>query len=231
MTTKAWLNGVGLLGALLSATGCGGHLDLGDDGRGTTAGGSGLDAGSGGSKNDSTNNELVGGTGGSKNDSMNDEQVGGADSTGSCTVGLIHVALGTEVANSDFDYTSRCASDSDATHLDPFAYFVGSALVLSACASSEPGSPRLRIVASDVTGAGHYSTNSVSLTDRNRRLWAYEGSAPSTQLGWTTKVDELSAVDEAVSGTYAGQLTSASDVANLMGTFSLCRGPDREDSP
>jgi hypothetical protein len=229
MTAKAWLKGVGLLGTLLNVTACGGHLDLGDDSRDMTAGKTGFEADSGGAKNEAS--EMVGGAGGANNQPTNNQPLGGADSIGSCTVGLIHVALGTEVANSDFDYTSRCASDADATNLDPFAYLVDSVLVLSACASSEPGSPSLRIVASEVTGSGHYSINSVSLTDPELKQWSYEGSTPSNQLGWTTNVDELGAVDATTSGTYAGRLTSGDDVAHLMGTFRLCRGPDREALP
>ena len=221
MMTKTWLNGLSLMGTLLSVTCCGGHLDLGDDSRGMTAGDSGLEATTGGKKNVATET-----AGGSTNDPANDETLAGAGGTEGCTAGSIHVALGTERANSDFDFTSRCASNTAVTSLDPFAYLVDSKLLLAACASSEPGSPGLRIVASEVTGSGHYSINSVALTDPNLEHWSHEGALPATELGWTTNVDELGAVGEMVSGTYAGQLTSGTEVANLMGTFSLCRGPD-----
>jgi hypothetical protein len=138
---------------------------------------------------------------------------------------MIHVALGEPQGNSDFDLLTVCP-DGAADSTVPVANFVHGQLVIAGCDSSDGGSPGLRISVSGVSGAGEYSTNDIAFTDPSLRDWAYQGSLPSTKLGWTTTIESVGSVGGVVTGTYIGALKSGADQANLMGYFKVCRGPD-----
>lgn len=142
-----------------------------------------------------------------------------------CQASMIHVALGEPQGNSDFDFKSVCPG-AGAGPVVPVANFAGGELMIAGCASADEGSPGLRLAVQGASGPDQYSTNAIEFVDPALRGWSYAGSAPSTKLGWTTTISSIGPVGGLVTGTYIGALTSGGDTAQLMGYFSVCRGPD-----
>ncbi len=162
-------------------------------------------------------------TGGGSASAVPEPTVGASES---CQAPLIHVAFGSDEGNTDYDFTSGCTADESAQVI-PVGYRVGEHLVISACAQPGPNSPSLRVELSAVTGPGQYSTNKVAFVDHKLRPWLYEGSIPSTDLGWTTTVESLGPVGSSVSGTYIGMLRTDTAEIHLMGYFGVCRVEDQ----
>ncbi len=145
-----------------------------------------------------------------------------------CPGGYVHVAVGTNVVNYDFDALAACAVDVGGAS-GAVGYFVGASsgeLVIAGCTNSGTTSQGIRIVVSGVTGTGPYNTNAVSFVDRELVSWSYGGTQPSNLSGWTTTVTTFDPVGGIVEGTYIGAVVSGGSTDNLMGHFTVCHVPD-----
>jgi hypothetical protein len=242
LTASTELDGSVLEGAATSATTTGSSPGTGGAGGGagsdsTTGSATGVTTGSnvaaGGAPSGtglgdaaSAGPAVDGGFGGS---SGGGPVVGEDAGEGSCAQSYIHVAYGGPPTNSDFDYKSVCNGDT-ALGSRPVGYFVKGQpgeLVIAGCAGPDAPSPELHFVISSVSGPAAYSANAISFVDPKLNRWQYEGTTPSTQLGWTTTITTLDPVGGTISGHYIGKVQSNLGDAYLMGTFTVCHVPDQ----